>query len=94
MRYRFSPRDAKVWSYVVDGVTGQFTAVPPSVEQTRRASSRHPQWWTDDPDPAVAEGVHPGAKRVSRWRHEFLQDFAARMRRCQSPASARDRPGA
>ena len=89
VRFRFSPRDAKVWSYVVDGVSGQFTAVPPSLEQTRRVSTRHPHWWIDDPDPALAEGVHPGAKSVSRWRREFLQDFAARMRRCQAPASTR-----
>ncbi len=85
MRFRFSPRDAKVWSYDLEGVAGQFTAVPPSLDQTRRVSSRHPNWWTDDPDPAAAEGIHPGAKNVSRWRHQFLQDFALRMRRCQLP---------
>jgi hypothetical protein len=46
----------------------------------------HPNWWIDDPAPAVAEGVHPGAKTVSQWREDFLRDFAARMLRCQSPA--------
>jgi hypothetical protein len=42
-RFRFSPRDAKVWSYVIksdvaalDGQSGQFTALPPPVERTRR----------------------------------------------------------
>jgi Cellulose-binding Sde182, nucleoside hydrolase-like domain len=85
MRFRFSPRDAKVWSYVLDGVAGQFTAVPPSTEQTRRVSSLHPQWWIDDPDPDAAEGIHPGAKSVNRWRRAFLEDFAVRMRRCQAP---------
>ena len=87
LRFRFSPRDAKVWPYVIqsdfaglDGQSGQFTAVPPPVERTTPSRPRaHPNWWIDDPDPAAAEGVHPGAKSVSRWREEFLRDFAARM---------------
>jgi hypothetical protein len=85
LRFRFSPRDAKVWSYSIessfqgmDGWGGKFTAVP----RSGVASLRHPNWWIDKVDPAVAEGVHPGAKTVNRWREEFLGDFAARMRRC------------
>ena len=86
LRFRFSPRDARVWPYVIrsdfsglDGQSGQFTAVPPPASRTRRPSSRHPNWWIDDPDPAVAEGIHPGAKHVNRWREAFLRDFAARL---------------
>jgi PelA/Pel-15E family pectate lyase len=88
LRFRFSPRDAKVWPYVLksdvaalDGQSGQFTAVSPPIERTRRPSARHPNWWIDDPDPAAAEGVHAGAKHVSQWREEFLHDFAARLTR-------------
>ena len=44
----------------------------------------HSNWWIDDPDPAAAVGVHPGAKSVSQWREEFLGDFAERMDRCKS----------
>ena len=58
LRFRFSPRDAKVWPYVIrsdvpglDGQAGSFTAVPPPLERTSRASSAHPHWWIDDPDP-------------------------------------------
>ena len=87
-RFRFSPRDAKVWPYVIrsdypglDGQSGQFTAAPPSADRTSRPSREHPHWWTDDPDPAAAEGVHAGAKHVSRWREAFLRDFAARLGR-------------
>ena len=90
LRFRFSPRDAKVWPYVIrsdvpglDGQSGQFTAVPPPRERTGRPSARHPHWWIDDPDPAAAEGIHPGARHVSRWREEFLRDFAARLSRTQ-----------
>lgn len=89
LRFRFSPRDAKVWPYAIQsdfaplhGVAGQFTAIPPPLERTKRASVRHPNWWIDDPDPTAAEGVHPGARSVNRWREEFLADFAVRMRRC------------
>ena len=46
-----------------------------------RPSARHPNWWIDDQDPAAAERVHAGAKNVSRWREEFLRDFARRMTR-------------
>ena len=80
LRFRFSPRDAKVWPYVIrstfpslDGRSGRFTAVPPPPERTARASTRHPRWWTDDPDPAAAEGPHAGARSVSRWREAFLE---------------------
>lgn len=92
LRFRFSPRDAKVWSYVIesdfpalDGQTGKFTAVLPSSERTKRIANSHPNWWTDDPDSSLAEGVHSGARTVSKWREEFLHDFATRMDRCQSP---------
>ena len=92
LRFRFSPRDAKVWPYVIrsdapglDGQSGSFTAVPPPPERSSRPSSVHPNWWLDDPDPAAAEGVHPGAKSVSLWREAFLRDFAARMQRGASP---------
>jgi hypothetical protein len=98
LRFRFSPRDAKVWPYVIrsdfstlDGASGRFTAVAPPLERTGRPSSVHPNWWIDDHDPAAAEGVHPGAKSVSRWRQAFLRDFAARMRRCQVPASSQSK---
>ena len=78
LRFRFSPRDAKVWPYVIrsdvaglDGQSGAFTAVPPPAARTGRPSAVHPNWWIDDPDPSAAEGVHPGAKSVSRWREDY-----------------------
>lgn len=90
LRFRFSPRDAKVWSYVIesasgvlDGQTGKFNAVPPASSKTSMRSVLHPNWWIDDPDPHVAEGVHLGAKSVNQWREEFLADFAKRMDRCK-----------
>lgn len=91
LRFRFSPRDAKLWSYAIEsdfaalhGVTGKFHATPPPADRTDKTSTVHPTWWIDDPDPNSAEGVHPGAKSVNRWRQEFLSDFAKRMDRCNS----------
>jgi hypothetical protein len=90
LRFRFSPRDAKVWSYKIEsdfaglnGQSGKFEAVPPPIERTSRKSTVHPNWWIDDPDPDAAVGVHPGAKSVSQWREAYLKDFAEWMDRCQ-----------
>ena len=99
LTFRFAPRDAKRWPYVIQSdapelndQTGAFTAIMPPPERTSRASPRHPNWWIDDPAPAAREGVHDGAKHVSRWRKDFLDDFAARMRRVEKPAAAGANP--
>jgi Protein of unknown function (DUF1593) len=88
LRFRFSPRDPKIWSYVIrssfpglDGRSGSFTAVLPPLERTAHPSVRHPFWWSDNQDPAVAEDGHAGARTVSRWREQFLHDFADRLTR-------------
>lgn len=90
MRFRFSPKDAKTYSYTIrsnvtalDGKTGELTSVRPAPDAAEHPSSRLPHWWTDDPSPQVAEGPHIGVKTVSRWREDFLRDFAVRMDRCR-----------
>ncbi len=92
--FMYSPKEARKWNYTIrstdpqlDGLTGGFTSTLPAPEQT--ASPRYPNWWTDDPDPAFAEENQQGAKTVSRWREEYLRDFAERMNRAQSPAPRR-----
>ena len=92
MRFRFCPKSKGVFSYKIrsnvralDGQAGRITVTLPNPEQAVQPSSYLPNWWTDDPDPAVAEGGHHGAKTVNRWREAFLRDFAVRMKRCQSP---------
>lgn len=89
-RFLFSPKLVKKWSYRIEsnhpglnGQTGGFTSVYPSGDLS--ASAEYPNWWTDDPDPAWRDRGEAGAKTVSRWREEYLRDFAARMRRCQAP---------
>jgi hypothetical protein len=71
----------------LDGAVGEITAEAPTMSAALRPSRLFPHWWTDDPSPAMAEGVHQGARSVSQWREQFLADFAARMDRCQRPAA-------
>ncbi len=88
----FSPKEAKTWTYRIasnhpglDGRSGGFTSVNPAPVRAANPSSRYPHWWTDDPTPEASEGPHQGAKTVSRWRADFLRDFAARIERCRPP---------
>jgi hypothetical protein len=87
----FSPKDGKTWRYTIqsthpglDGQTGGFTSYWATPDLATKPAARYPNWWTDDPNPAVAERNFAGAKTVSQWRVEFLRDFAMRMERCKS----------
>jgi hypothetical protein len=93
VRFRFSPKAVKTYSYIIrsnvpvlDGNIGRLTSFLPHPGAAQQPSPRLLNWWTDDPAPELAEGPHIGARTVSRWRQDFLRDFAARMLRCQSPA--------
>ncbi len=95
----FCPKESRAWRYAVESddpvladLRGEFTSVPPSPERASQPDARHPHWWTDDPDPAVAEGPHQGAKTVSRWRRAFLADFAERLGRRRSMDDGTERP--
>jgi hypothetical protein len=95
VRFRFSPKEAKAYAFTIrsnapglDGKTGGVTSVDPPADAASRPDPSLPNWWTDDPSPAAAEGVHLGARTVSQWRRAFLADFAARMQRVR-PAPAR-----
>jgi hypothetical protein len=90
MRFRFCPKAAKVYRFAIrsnvlalNAKTSGITAFAPKPDIALRPSSRLPNWWTDDPAPEFAEGEHIGAKTVSRWRQEYLRDFAKRMVRCK-----------
>ena len=72
----------------LDGRTGAFTAVPPPTDRTSVRSTTHRNWWIDDPDPAAAEGVHPGARSVNRWREDYLRDFADANGAMPAPGAA------
>ena len=87
LHFRFCPKEARVWSYIIEsklpalnGMTGKFTARPLSTAP-HTPSPRHPNWWVDDPDSTLTEGIHQGAKSLSQWRQQFLEDFAKRIER-------------
>lgn len=95
MHFRFSPKEAKEYRYTIrsnvpalEGLTGGLTSIQPPPDAAKHPSPELPHWWTDNPDPALAEGKLLGAKTVNRWREEFLRDLAARFARCQAPAVA------
>ena len=94
MRFRFCPKAAKSYRFKVqsnvsslDGKRGGITAYTPSSDISQHPVASFSNWWTDDPSEDAAEGEHMGAKTVNQWREYFLEDFAKRMLRCQSPAS-------
>lgn len=86
---RFVPKEVRDWHYVIhsvipelDGQSGAFRSVPENPQTRRPEAGNLTQWWSDVLDPAQAEGVHMGAKTVSCWRRDFLDDFARRLERC------------
>ena len=95
VRFRFCPKEAKTYRYTLrsniaalDGRTGEITSILPPPQAALTPDPAFPNWWTDDPSPAVAEGPHLGARTVNQWREDYLRDFAARLERCR-PATRR-----
>jgi hypothetical protein len=94
-----SPKEGKTWHFKINstrpglnGLAGGFTSYWLTPDLADHPSARYPNWWTDDPDPVLAERVFAGAKTVSRWREDFLRDFAVRMERCRTPAPVPAKP--
>ncbi|HEX5789496.1 MAG TPA: DUF1593 domain-containing protein, partial [Woeseiaceae bacterium] len=94
LRFRFSPKDARVYEYriesaqpALDGLAGAITATPLPADAAADPDAGRPDWWTDDPDPSLAEDGHYGARTVSRWREDFLKDFAERLGRTRATAA-------
>ena len=86
---RFVPKEVRDWHYVIhsaipelDGQSGAFRSVPENPQTRKPEAGNLTQWWSDVLGPAQAEGVHMGAKTVSCWRRDFLDDFARRLERC------------
>jgi len=89
MRFRFCPKAAATYRFTIqsnvptlNGKTGGVTAVALENDVAKQPSGIHPNWWTDNPSPELVEGEHNGAKTVSRWREDYLRDFADKMNRC------------
>jgi hypothetical protein len=94
LRFRLSPKAARQWTYTIhsdikgiDGKTGALTSTFGPIPPDAPPWSRTPNWWTDDPSQPQMEDTQQGARTVSRFRREFLRDFAARLDRCLRPKS-------
>ena len=92
-RFRFVPKETGDFHYTVrsdirelEGMSGVIRVLP-EIPATREEGNLT-QWWSDDLNPAHAVGVHKGAETVSRWRVDFLTDFAERFDRCITPKKA------
>jgi hypothetical protein len=93
IRFRFCPKDAKLYRYTIagnipsfEGRRGEITVYPPAPAAALTPDLRWPNWWTDDPSPEAAEGSHQGARTISVWREAFLTDFSVRLERCRTPS--------
>jgi hypothetical protein len=47
-----------------------------------------PNYWTDDPNPALREGDRAGARTVNKWRADYLRDWQMRMARTLAAAKS------
>lgn len=99
--FRFVSKASQTWKYTIasnwpslaDPIGGSFTSVPPAASRATQPSARYPNWWTDNPDPALSEDVVPfgpqhGIKTINQWRATYLADFAARADRLLPSSSA------
>lgn len=76
-----------MWTCIIEsdfaalhGAGERFRAVPPPRSRTSHASAVHPNWWLDDPGPAAAEGIHPGAKSVKAAHPALSSQRSSSMR--------------
>jgi len=88
-RIRFVPKETGDFHFILrsgipelDGITGVLRAGAEKPESRNTTGGNLTGWWSDELSPEHAEGVHMGAKTVSRWRVDYLTDFAERFDRC------------
>ena len=91
VRFRFSPKAAgsyilKIKSDIpeINGLSGSITAYTPLPDAAEHPTSIHPNWWTDNPSQELKEKGHIGVRTISRWREDYLVDFATRLDRIVS----------
>lgn len=85
-KVRFVPKQIGNWNYVVhcssekiDGQKGEFVSANPWPGNESPENLKLTNWWSDRSEGELYEGEYQGAKTVSRWRKEYLMDWAARF---------------
>lgn len=83
---RFVPKRIGKWKYVVNckakslqGQTGEFVSTNPWPGKENGHNIILNNWWSDKTDKDLYIGQFQGARTVSRWREDFLSDWAKRF---------------
>ncbi|MEN8904600.1 MAG: DUF1593 domain-containing protein [Clostridiales bacterium] len=89
IRFRFCPKSVQEYSFTINSnlkslnnKKGVIESILPDENVIENVSDKFPNWWTDTPNLKYTEGNHHGAKTVSKWREDYLNDFAKRIARC------------
>ena len=85
-KVRFAPKRIGNWKYVVNcpakdlqGQTGEFVSANPWPGAENPQNVALNNWWSDRTDSDLYLGQYQGAKTVSKWREDFLSDWAKRF---------------
>lgn len=83
---RFVPKRIGNWKYVVNctvksiqGQTGEFVSVNPWPGAENIENVKLNNWWSDRTEKDLYLKQYQGAKTVSKWREDFLSDWAKRF---------------
>ena len=86
-KVRFVPKRIGEWRYTVNcqakdlnGQTGEFVSNNPWPGAEHPDNITLNNWWSDRRDTDLYIDQYQGAKTVSRWRSDFLSDWANRLR--------------
>lgn len=85
-KLRFVPKRIGGWKYVITcqaqrihGQTGEFISTNPWPGAENNDNVRLNNWWSDRTDSDLYLGQYQGARTISRWRADFLSDWAIRF---------------
>jgi hypothetical protein len=85
-KVRFVPKRTGNWKYVINctakniqGQTGEFVSANPWPGQEHPDNVKLNNWWSDRTDKDLYLGQYQGATTVSKWREDFLNDWADRF---------------
>ncbi|HKJ42906.1 MAG TPA: nucleoside hydrolase-like domain-containing protein, partial [Sunxiuqinia sp.] len=85
-KVRFVPKRIGDWKYVVNcsakslqGQTGAFVSANPWPGAENPENVNLNKWWSDRLEKDLYLGQYQGGKTVSKWREDFLSDWARRF---------------
>lgn len=86
-KVRFVPKRIGDWKYVVNcsaknlqGQTGEFVSANPWPGAENDENVKLNNWWSDRLEKDLYLGQYQGGKTVSKWREDFLSDWAERFK--------------